>query len=138
MTEMRNTRTSKQIRILALVLALSTGLSAISTIAYADTIDESSFETGQATIQEGVEQTPLPIEEVDTQPAEEGTAWGDLNGDGNLTLADLALAVASLGKKADDEDWPAHNLADFNKDGIIDIQDILIWSENLWIDQQTI
>jgi len=51
---------------------------------------------------------------------------GDLNGDGGITVGDLAIAAAFLGKKEGDWDWSEFKKADLNDDGIVDLDDLII------------
>lgn len=49
---------------------------------------------------------------------------GDLNGDGAVTVGDLAIASANYGKNASSPDWQQIKLADMNGDGTIDWTDL--------------
>ncbi|TXK84408.1 cohesin domain-containing protein [Paenibacillus sp. N3.4] len=49
---------------------------------------------------------------------------GDLNGDGKITVGDLAIAVSYYGKDSTDPQWDTYKIADLNGDGIIDIVDL--------------
>jgi hypothetical protein len=50
---------------------------------------------------------------------------GDLNGDGNIGIADLALLAAVFYDKDDtDTNWDMYKKADMNNDNLIDIQDL--------------
>ncbi len=54
-----------------------------------------------------------------------GAEQGDINGDGIISVGDLALAVYSYGKTSDSADWPSVKAADVNHDGRIDITDLV-------------
>ncbi|WP_214627353.1 dockerin type I repeat-containing protein [Paenibacillus agaridevorans] len=54
---------------------------------------------------------------------------GDVNGDGLLSLADLAVASAWLGVTEDDLEWDAKKVADVTKDGEIDQRDLMFLGE---------
>lgn len=49
---------------------------------------------------------------------------GDMNGDGRISIGDLARVAAAYGKKSSDSDWNQYQLADFNHDNKIDILDL--------------
>jgi hypothetical protein len=49
---------------------------------------------------------------------------GDGNGDGKITIADLAIAAKYYGKTSADPDWDPYKFADVNADGKIDIEDL--------------
>ncbi|WP_282943295.1 fibronectin type III domain-containing protein [Paenibacillus sp. RC67] len=49
---------------------------------------------------------------------------GDLNGDGKISIGDLALAAQYYGKNSSDSNWNIYKVADLNHDGEIDIADI--------------
>jgi len=51
---------------------------------------------------------------------------GDLNGDHQYTIGDLAIAAVSYGKTVSDPDWSKHARADVNGDGKVDIEDLAI------------
>jgi len=51
---------------------------------------------------------------------------GDLNGDHQYTIGDLAIAAVSYGKSVTDPDWSKHVRADVNGDGKVDIEDLAI------------
>jgi uncharacterized protein len=48
----------------------------------------------------------------------------DLNGDGRVSVGDLAMAAVNYGKASSDSNWNVMKRADMNKDGRIDILDI--------------
>jgi polygalacturonase len=50
----------------------------------------------------------------------------DLNGDGIVTIGDLAIVARSYGKSNVDPEWNVYKLADVNGDGKIDIADLAI------------
>ncbi|MBB3112802.1 hypothetical protein FHS18_004904 [Paenibacillus phyllosphaerae] len=54
---------------------------------------------------------------------------GDLNGDGSLSIGDLALVVKALGKTDADPEWASYAKADLNADGMVDYLDLLIVAE---------
>ncbi|NIK76832.1 GH43 family beta-xylosidase [Paenibacillus castaneae] len=49
---------------------------------------------------------------------------GDMNGDGKVTIGDLAIIAVSYGKNSTSPDWNSIKKADINNDGIIDIADL--------------
>ncbi|WP_312886638.1 glycoside hydrolase family 3 C-terminal domain-containing protein [Paenibacillus foliorum] len=49
---------------------------------------------------------------------------GDLNGDGKVTIGDLAIVAAAYGKTSSSPDWALAKLADVNNDGKVDIIDL--------------
>ncbi|WP_314587817.1 discoidin domain-containing protein [Paenibacillus terrigena] len=51
-------------------------------------------------------------------------ATGDLNGDGKVTIGDLAIAAANYGATKDSPNWSKLRMADFDKNGVIDINDL--------------
>jgi len=48
----------------------------------------------------------------------------DLNGDGEISIGDLAIVAMYYGKTSADPNWSFYKLADINNDGIIDIVDL--------------
>lgn len=48
----------------------------------------------------------------------------DLNGDGKVSIGDLAIVAAAYGKTKSSPDWEQVKKADLNGDGVIDIQDL--------------
>ncbi|WP_020619874.1 dockerin type I domain-containing protein [Paenibacillus daejeonensis] len=50
----------------------------------------------------------------------------DLNGDGVLSVGDLAIVAAAYGLDADDEAWEQHAQADLNRDGKVDVVDLTL------------
>ncbi|RXZ84009.1 hypothetical protein EBB07_02595 [Paenibacillaceae bacterium] len=51
---------------------------------------------------------------------------GDLNGDGKISIGDLALLMKYYGKTSADADWESLKQYDFNSDNVIDIKDLAI------------
>ncbi len=51
-------------------------------------------------------------------------ASADLNGDGSVSVGDLAIAAYHYGKNDTSPDWAAAKLADMNADGKVDIADL--------------
>ncbi|TXK84423.1 hypothetical protein FU659_09315 [Paenibacillus sp. N3.4] len=49
---------------------------------------------------------------------------GDVNGDGKVTVGDLAIVAKYYGKTSADTDWDQYKFADLNHDGVIDIADL--------------
>nr|WP_256223331.1 dockerin type I domain-containing protein [Paenibacillus sp. 1_12] len=49
---------------------------------------------------------------------------GDLNGDGKISIGDLAIMAKYYGKTSADPNWNTYQIADLNHDGIIDINDL--------------
>lgn len=60
---------------------------------------------------------------IDIEATEPGIS-GDINGDGTVSIGDLAIVAAKYGKTSSDPDWAQHKHADINKDGKIDIMDL--------------
>ena len=50
----------------------------------------------------------------------------DLNGDGVLSVGDLAIVAAAYGLDADNEAWEQHAHADLNGDGKVDVADLTL------------
>lgn len=48
----------------------------------------------------------------------------DINGDGKVSIGDLAIVAAHYGKDLSSSDWEQVKRADLNKDGVIDITDL--------------
>ncbi|WP_128660295.1 dockerin type I repeat-containing protein [Paenibacillus sp. 598K] len=61
--------------------------------------------------------------------AEAEALAGDVNADGRLSVADLAIAAASLGADEEHADWPALQVADLDDSGSIDRQDLTLLAE---------
>lgn len=49
---------------------------------------------------------------------------GDTNGDGKVSIGDLAIAAANYGQTSQDPNWEKIKASDFNGDGVIDIEDL--------------
>ncbi|MEK8127084.1 glycoside hydrolase family 30 beta sandwich domain-containing protein [Paenibacillus filicis] len=49
---------------------------------------------------------------------------GDVNGDDQFTIGDLAIVAAAYGKTSQDPDWDTYKKADVNNDGKVDILDL--------------
>ncbi|WP_227793639.1 discoidin domain-containing protein [Paenibacillus guangzhouensis] len=49
---------------------------------------------------------------------------GDTNGDGKVSIGDLAIAAANYGRTSQDPNWANIKASDFNGDGKIDIEDL--------------
>jgi galactosylceramidase len=50
--------------------------------------------------------------------------YGDLNGDGRISIGDLGIAAQYYGKTSSDPNWEIYRIADLNQDGKVDIIDI--------------
>lgn len=61
--------------------------------------------------------------EINLEAPEPGIS-GDINGDGIVSIGDLAIVAAKYGKTSNDSDWAQIKHADINKDGKIDIMDL--------------
>ena len=61
------------------------------------------------------------VQVVKEQPP---VATGDLNGDGKVTIGDLAIAAANYGATKDSLNWSKLRMADFDNNGVIDISDL--------------
>jgi len=57
------------------------------------------------------------------------TIFGDVNGDGKVDCADIAIVKVSFGKRRGDEGFDSR--ADVNLDGIVDIRDLAFVSRQL-------
>lgn len=73
--------------------------------------------------------TNLNVGEVLQQNTTYSTRPGDLNSDGYVDQADLAIVQASFGKKLGDAGFDP--VADVNGDGIVDIRDLAFVSKNI-------
>ncbi|WP_171681572.1 glycosyl hydrolase 2 galactose-binding domain-containing protein [Paenibacillus planticolens] len=51
---------------------------------------------------------------------------GDMNGDGKVSIGDLAVIASNYGRSSTDPDWDLYKFADLNGDGKIDIVDLAI------------
>ncbi|WP_261807719.1 glycosyl hydrolase family 28 protein [Paenibacillus sp. N3.4] len=56
---------------------------------------------------------------------------GDLNGDGKVSIGDLAIVAKYYGKSSTDLDWDQYKFADLNHDGVIDIADLAIIAQKI-------
>lgn len=56
---------------------------------------------------------------------------GDVNGDGKVSLGDLAIVAAHYGKNRTSPDWETAIIADVNGDGRIDIEDLALIASKL-------
>ncbi|TXK84406.1 NPCBM/NEW2 domain-containing protein [Paenibacillus sp. N3.4] len=56
---------------------------------------------------------------------------GDLNGDGKVSIGDLAIVAKYYGKSSADSDWDPYKFADVNHDGMIDITDLAIIAQKI-------
>jgi len=54
-----------------------------------------------------------------------GGTPGDVNGNGEITVGDLALIAKHYGKKFGDADWNDAKVADINKDNKVDVEDLV-------------
>ncbi len=54
----------------------------------------------------------------------------DLDGDGKVNMADIAIGAAAFGTKDGDSRWDA--IADVNLDGVVDIWDIALVAKDFW------
>ncbi|MFC3797980.1 heparin/heparin-sulfate lyase HepB [Cohnella sp. GCM10012308] len=59
------------------------------------------------------------------------TIAGDVNGDGKVSIGDLAMAAAYYGKTSADANWSVYRLADLDGDGKIDIVDLAAVARNM-------
>lgn len=51
---------------------------------------------------------------------------GDVTGDGKVSIGDLAIIAAHYGKTTTSTDWQQVKKADINKDGVIDLEDLVL------------
>ncbi|WP_246294288.1 cohesin domain-containing protein [Paenibacillus planticolens] len=56
---------------------------------------------------------------------------GDLNGDGKISIGDLAIVANYYGKTKEDPNWETIKFADLNNDGVIDIADLAILARRI-------
>ncbi|MED5017650.1 endo-alpha-N-acetylgalactosaminidase family protein [Paenibacillus chibensis] len=54
------------------------------------------------------------------------TVVGDVNGDGKVSIGDLAIIAAHYGKTSADPDWEQAKKADVNGDGVIGLEDLVL------------
>lgn len=57
---------------------------------------------------------------------------GDMNGDGNFTIGDLAIVARAYGKTSADTDWDLYKYADLVSDGKIDIADLAYMARKIF------
>lgn len=58
----------------------------------------------------------------------------DLNGDGKVSIGDLAIVAANYGKTSADPDWDKAKRADINGDGKIDLTDLVLIAKDIVIE----
>ncbi|WP_422657070.1 family 20 glycosylhydrolase [Paenibacillus sp. EC2-1] len=84
---------------------------------------------------EGQETSALPsnvqVEFTTTTNPEPST---DLNGDGKVSIGDLAIVAANYGKTSSDPDWNTAKRADINGDGKIDLTDLVLIAKDIVIE----
>lgn len=56
---------------------------------------------------------------------------GDINGDGIISIGDLAIVAKYYSKKLGDPDWDQAKIADVNGDNVIDIEDLVIMAKKI-------
>lgn len=56
---------------------------------------------------------------------------GDVNGDGKVTIGDLAIVAANYGKDSTSPDWEQAKRADLNGDGFIDLEDLVLAARHI-------
>ncbi|MEK8128132.1 PA14 domain-containing protein [Paenibacillus filicis] len=56
---------------------------------------------------------------------------GDTNGDGKVSIGDLAMVAAAYGKTSADPDWEKYKQADWNNDGKVDLEDLAIVAQQI-------
>ncbi|WP_171687161.1 PQQ-dependent sugar dehydrogenase [Paenibacillus planticolens] len=61
---------------------------------------------------------------------------GDVNGDGKVTIGDLAILARLYGRSSADPDWELNKFADLNGDNKIDIEDLAIIARKI-LEQQS-
>lgn len=70
---------------------------------------------------------PVSNSSVIVEIAKKGTTTdGDINGDGKVTIGDLAMIAAQYGKTTASPDWEKAKKADINGDGKIGLEDLVI------------
>lgn len=80
---------------------------------------------------EGTElEAGLSSAEIEITPASTG-ANGDINGDGKVSIGDLAIVAANYGKTSADSDWNQAKRADVNHDGKVDLEDLVLVARNI-------
>jgi hypothetical protein len=130
--------TGIQVKRLMLIAAMWTALIPLSIVSYATDGKDQSPSAEEAQPLRPLEEMPaseqtesLSLEAEQLSIPEETTLIGDMNKDGMLSVADLALVAVSLGQTAGAVDWSLHELADLNDDGIVDIHDLSILAGQL-------
>lgn len=58
----------------------------------------------------------------------------DLNGDGKVSIGDLAIVAANYGKSSADPDWDKAKRADINSDGKVDLTDLVLIAKDIVIE----
>lgn len=58
----------------------------------------------------------------------------DLNGDGKVSIGDLAIVAANYGKSSADPDWDKTKRADINSDGKVDLTDLVLIAKDIVIE----
>lgn len=58
----------------------------------------------------------------------------DLNGDGKVSIGDLAIVAANYGRTSADPDWDKAKRADINGDGKIDLTDLVLIAKDIVIE----
>ncbi|MED5017656.1 Ig-like domain-containing protein [Paenibacillus chibensis] len=85
------------------------------------------IETARVTLGDpiGHETEALPASiQVEVSKATEPSGNADVNGDGKISIGDLAIAAAHYGKDSTSPDWEQAKRADVNGDGKVDISDL--------------
>ncbi|UJF31334.1 cohesin domain-containing protein [Paenibacillus hexagrammi] len=76
-------------------------------------------------VSQAAEQLKLQLDAF-TQSVNKSSIEGDLNGDRKLSIGDLGIVAAAIGKSSSDPDWLAYLKADLNHDGKVDAEDLSI------------
>ncbi|MCS7460558.1 family 43 glycosylhydrolase [Paenibacillus doosanensis] len=89
-------------------------------------IDAAAAVSANANTQAEIDQAVIALNQALQQFKESvnGSVPGDMNGDGKVTIGDLALVAANYGKNSASPDWSSIEYMDSNHDGIIDIADL--------------
>ncbi len=72
--------------------------------------------------------------QVDFTTATDPEPSKDLNGDGKVSIGDLAIVAANYGKTSADPDWDKAKRADINGDGKIDLTDLVLIAKDIVIE----
>ncbi len=115
--------------VLTLTLMITLALCSHHTSISADSLGEEvgSWEDGELLPPADNESLPIVMEEGQEDELQKETLAGDLNEDGKVSVADLALVALSLGKdQLIDTDWEGHQKADVNQDNKVDIEDLML------------